>query len=78
MSAVGTNVRASVHKDVAEEVSFMTQCAHIYIAYEKAERIYRPYRWSIHTFRCTSCGIEAVVVDRERIKARTRPSASEG
>ena len=56
----------------------MTQCAHIYIAYEKAERIYRPYRWNIHTFRCTSCGIEAVVVERERIKARTRPSASEG
>lgn len=55
----------------------MTQCAHIDIAYEKAERIFRPYRWSIHRFRCKVCDVEAVVVDRERIPARTRRQAPE-
>ena len=54
----------------------MTPCAHIDIDYEKSERIVRPYRWIVHTFRCTGCGVTAHVVDRERVSARPSKKAS--
>lgn len=55
----------------------MMQCTHLDIAYEKSERIARPYRFSLHTFRCAVCDVEAAVVDREKIPAQARRRAPE-
>jgi hypothetical protein len=55
----------------------MLRCEHIEVVYEKREVIARPYRWSIHWFRCAVCDVKASVVERERIPARTRRRAPE-
>ena len=51
-------------------------CEHGDITYETSNVIVRPYRWTIHTLTCPSCGTEACVVDREKMtKTRSRPAA---
>jgi len=45
-------------------------CDHADVVYEMTTRTVRPYRWSVHTFSCTTCDVKAVVVDREKVKGR--------
>lgn len=45
----------------------MFGCEHPTIAYEVAHRLVLPFRWAVHTLRCTLCDTQAVLVNRERV-----------
>jgi hypothetical protein len=42
-------------------------CEHIEISYEVTNKKVLPFHWTIHTLRCTWCGVKAIVVTREKV-----------